>query len=582
MFKAIATTMAASAAVAMVPGALPADLQGPQDKDSKIAIVGGGPGGIHMATLLEQDGYTNVRIFESTEQVGGKTRSFDSSFSDDQDVQIDSGALYILDDVVYKRFHELLNDLGLEDDLIAVDAPFAIDDEALNIPLGLPEGAGVPLADWFGGRALNLLPVEEQVEFAGKFPAWCAVNPACDPAQFTSHPVLTNPSYPDFIKTYFQASLGAYQGIIAQFYAADPTLATYGFPSYNPATAPLLSIPIDSFLAGPVPPEVNAQIAAGFGLELANLKFMAPIFDIYMTMQGYGQRNTLPMYYAVHWISPAFIDILALRFAILAGLAPTPPVERVPSFMKGGVQAVWDALADELDVKLGANVVSIKRRRNEQYVLKYTSSYNSRKDRPRRCDRHPERCSRTRRYVADFVISAIPAHVFAGLLDETNDKAAILAATSCQTSATWRMTEAMVEQPPYPSSSLYDFGPLNEATATGTRISGSVANIWQRAVKEGKTAGDYAMSAMRDTVLYEINPHDDDEVALPAVSVKSVNDVIVHDNYFSHSEDFATCTPWQILSLQGQDNIWYIGGSVSFESMEAIMSYNHMLMDNRA
>jgi len=44
----------------------------PFNKDSKIAIIGAGAGGAHMAYLLKKKGYENITIFEKEDYVGGK------------------------------------------------------------------------------------------------------------------------------------------------------------------------------------------------------------------------------------------------------------------------------------------------------------------------------------------------------------------------------------------------------------------------------------------------------------------------------------------------------------------------------
>ena len=49
-------------------------IRGPNKKD-KICIVGAGPAGIHMAAQLKNKNFENIKIFEATNRVGGK--SFD-------------------------------------------------------------------------------------------------------------------------------------------------------------------------------------------------------------------------------------------------------------------------------------------------------------------------------------------------------------------------------------------------------------------------------------------------------------------------------------------------------------------------
>ncbi|KAF0715639.1 Aste57867_3266 [Aphanomyces stellatus] len=44
-------------------------------QNGRIVIVGGGPAGIHYATLLAQKGFTNITILEASNAIGGKTKT---------------------------------------------------------------------------------------------------------------------------------------------------------------------------------------------------------------------------------------------------------------------------------------------------------------------------------------------------------------------------------------------------------------------------------------------------------------------------------------------------------------------------
>ena len=50
-------------------------IKGPKSYHDKIAVVGAGPSGIHMAYLLKQKGFTNVEILEKSSRIGGKSRT---------------------------------------------------------------------------------------------------------------------------------------------------------------------------------------------------------------------------------------------------------------------------------------------------------------------------------------------------------------------------------------------------------------------------------------------------------------------------------------------------------------------------
>ena len=54
---------------------LPFEVKGPKRLNDKIAIIGAGPSGIHMALMLKEKGFTNVLILERTDDLGGKSKT---------------------------------------------------------------------------------------------------------------------------------------------------------------------------------------------------------------------------------------------------------------------------------------------------------------------------------------------------------------------------------------------------------------------------------------------------------------------------------------------------------------------------
>lgn len=53
----------------------PLEIEGPKSLHDKIAIVGAGISGIHMALLLKKAGFTNIDIIEKEDRIGGKVLS---------------------------------------------------------------------------------------------------------------------------------------------------------------------------------------------------------------------------------------------------------------------------------------------------------------------------------------------------------------------------------------------------------------------------------------------------------------------------------------------------------------------------
>lgn len=80
---------------------LPYNIPGPRRLTDKIAIVGAGPSGIHMALLLKQKGFKNVEILEKTSRIGGKSHSIGH-----KGAVHEMGTVYISPD--YTSIHELL------------------------------------------------------------------------------------------------------------------------------------------------------------------------------------------------------------------------------------------------------------------------------------------------------------------------------------------------------------------------------------------------------------------------------------------------------------------------------------------
>ncbi len=58
--------------------------------------------------------------------------------------------------------------------------------------------------------------------------------------------------------------------------------------------------------------------------------------------------------------------------------------------------------------------------------------------------------------------------------------------------------------------------------------------------------------------------------------------IVKHEiwKYFPHfpDEDIVNGVLWDILNMQGEKKMWYIGSSVSFESLKSVIEYNKLLV----
>jgi len=70
-----------------------------------------------------------------------------------------------------------------------------------------------------------------------------------------------------------------------------------------------------------------------------------------------------------------------------------------------------------------------------------------------------------------------------------------------------------------------------------------------------------------------------DEKLFGNAILESLEDTGITEAYFPHSKDLYECDPWEINNLQGNNGLYFIGGTVNFESVEHIIRYNNYIID---
>ncbi|XP_069107937.1 uncharacterized protein [Argopecten irradians] len=83
-------------------------IKGPRCKHDKIAIIGAGPSGIHMAYRLKEEGYTRVTVFEKNNYIGGKSRTINY-----RETPHDMGTVYTQPD--YTEIYKLVEKFNAGD-----------------------------------------------------------------------------------------------------------------------------------------------------------------------------------------------------------------------------------------------------------------------------------------------------------------------------------------------------------------------------------------------------------------------------------------------------------------------------------
>ncbi len=217
-------------------------------KDQKIAVIGAGPAGIHMASQLKKRGYTNVTIFEKSGVVGGKSLSLVQN-----GIPYELGTCFLHNG--YRRILHLIKEYKLRE------------------PIS-PEGRAIFLkkdgtADEFTSMEFTeFVTYQIKVDWAQQHPKWKWL-----PGKLISLKLVKA------IWNYcwlYRRLLGSFQ-------------LTYEMP-YNPSDELLKQVDI-TFLEF---------------LQKNNLSDLISLLRIAQAAQGYGYMETIPAYYGLCWLTPTF------------------------------------------------------------------------------------------------------------------------------------------------------------------------------------------------------------------------------------------------------------------------------------
>ncbi|CAF4297413.1 unnamed protein product, partial [Rotaria sordida] len=97
------------------------------NRDSKIAIVGGGIGGVGAAYALLRSGYTNVTIYEKRDELGGNAKTHVWQINNKN---ITTGLSVLAWPEIFRNYMRLLNELNIKTTI--VELPFFIDNKEEN------------------------------------------------------------------------------------------------------------------------------------------------------------------------------------------------------------------------------------------------------------------------------------------------------------------------------------------------------------------------------------------------------------------------------------------------------------------
>lgn len=296
---------------------------------SRIAIIGAGPAGIHMASKLKKLGYANVSIYEKTDRIGGKSFTLyrdgdgnpctqqpqaDGTVDTQNCLPVEMGACFLHSE--YNHVRWLLKEYGLTAALA-------------------PEGRAIYTAS---GGPLDTFPFF-LAELIKRIDGFALV------------PELR--AVWNLLK-----AMKRYNNRVHELFGTRD----FEMPSRLSATA-------------------LEQLDMTFAefLERNSLGDLLPFVTIAMTAQGYGRASGIPAYYGLLWMKPTVLNgfLQSAVHSVLNG-ASESLVKEVAALLVGGrtgaavdfltmlpegYQAIWTTMAatDGLDVRLGVDVKSIDR-----------------------------------------------------------------------------------------------------------------------------------------------------------------------------------------------------------------------------
>jgi hypothetical protein len=216
-------------------------------KRHRIAVIGAGPAGIHMASLLKKRGYTNVTILEKTNRIGGK------SYTVHKDgVPYEMGTCFLHNG--YHRVKQLGKSYGLRED---------IHPEGRAIfPCGAaPDAGSLELGEFVAGEICK--------DWQQKYPRWKWL-----PEKLVQLRLLK--------------AIWCYSRLYQRLVGS--TRLPYGVPLH---------------LSSDVLARIDMTLLEF--LQQNNLEPLIGVLRIAQAAQGYGYLEKIPAYYGLCWATPELL-----------------------------------------------------------------------------------------------------------------------------------------------------------------------------------------------------------------------------------------------------------------------------------
>jgi hypothetical protein len=504
----------------------------PLTSSSRVAIIGGGPAGLHMASLLKKRGVEDVTIFEKTDRVGGK------SYTVWRDgIPHEMGTCYLHN--MYGTIRDLLVEYGIEK-----AGGWGVEGSAEVVPEGdrsvfskrIFKGFGLP-GDW-GQAHFNL------TSFLGAFAIYDFASKTGVKLDAASAKKVIGAAVLKYVQVHNELVGDLKRGVFPEM------------PTSAKAKAAIDGKSFGEFLTD------NGMSALIGYLELAD------------SAQGYGLLFEVPALYGLWWIHPEI-----LLNTITA--QPKPSL----TMLKKGYHQLWQAVADKhnLNVVFNADVTSIERERAGKHPVRVEHSVNGGESQSADFDflvlAAPHRYAEN--YVEDLeeeekeIFAAAHSYTLTTTLYESSP---VPGFTDAKTKSTIAYSDdnLNIEGEGHWNCDRYS-KPAVQGVASGDWEGTQTRVAYQFKINDVHEGADQRPPFKQNEELATILHAD-----IAAAGVTDAKFIAQFPwSYFYHfgHEDLQKGFPWKLLGMQGNKNTWYIGSSACFESVHDVTTYNHLVLD---
>ena len=317
-------------------------------------------------------------------------------------------------------------------------------------------------------------------------------------------------------------------------------------------------------------------------LDRNDLRALKPIFFLLFTTQGFGYLNNTSSLYGLLWVTPARLASMIERLKVRKSLSQEPgQTQQRPAdgdhpvtILVKGFQPLWKAMVERLHIQVvGDAAITRIDRSNGKVKIGFHQHHR------------PEK---TLEETFDFLVIAAPIQNILPVLDVKEDERLVFSKvhTSSVVSTLVDFKLSNVEESPGIDNWFGNVHPDRELEVWSTRSS-------HRLLQDTSFRVNVDDEHLRTAVSYQYASHPltKDVAALAEARLDShlkqlgaQTITMVNQQAWSHFPHYSTADMsggvlWDVLEMQGRHRTWYTGGWVCFDALNAIVSYNRMLVE---